>query len=67
MAVATLTTKRRVWTDAALEALPQNGHKHELLDGELIMSPVHANHGTICVRMVILLCEFVRERKLGEI
>ena len=62
MAVATLTTKRRVWTDEALEALPQNGHKHELLDGDLIMSPVHANHGTICIRISSLLFNFNEQR-----
>ena len=67
MAGATLTTKRRVWTDVELEALPQNGHKHELLDGDMIMSPVHAHHGTICVRMVLLLGEFVQKHKLGEV
>ncbi len=67
MAVATFTTKRRVWTDAELEALPQNGHKKELLDGNLIMSPVHANHGSICMRIGALLLDFVQQRKLGEV
>lgn len=67
MAVATLTTKRRVWTDEALEALPKDGHKYELLDGELIMSPVHANHGIICLRFGALLLQFVQQHKLGEV
>lgn len=67
MAVATLTTKRRVWTDAALAALPQNGHKKELLDGNLIMSPVHANHGDICIRLAILIGTFVQQNNLGKV
>lgn len=67
MAVATLTTKRRVWTDAELEALPQNGHKHELLDGNLIMSPVHANHGDICSRILILIGIHVQRHNLGKV
>lgn len=67
MAVATFIKKRRVWTDEALEALPRNGHKYELLDGNLIMSPVHANHGTICTRMIILIGTFVQQHKLGEV
>lgn len=67
MATATLSTKRKAWTDAELEALPKDGHKYELLDGELIMSPVHANHGTICMRLGSLLFNFVDERKLGEV
>ena len=67
MAVATIATKRKVWTDEALEALPKDGHKYELLDGGLIISPVHANHGIICVRMISLLSLFVQRHKLGEL
>src|SRR2546425_10286264 len=67
MAVTTLATKRKVWTDEALEALPKDGHKYELLDGGLIMSPVHANHGVICVRLISLLAIFVQRHKLGEV
>ena len=67
MAVATTATRRRVWTDEALAALPRDGHKYEMLDGDLIMSPVHANHGTVCVRLILVLGEFVRQHKLGEI
>ncbi len=50
-----------------LEALPKDGHKYELLDGELIRSPVHANHGTVCARFVSFLFNFVEERRLGEV
>jgi len=67
MAVATIATRRKVWTDEALEALPKDGHKYELLDGGLIMSPVHANHGTICMRMALLIGNFVQRHKLGEV
>ena len=31
------------------------------------MSPVHANHGTICMRMGALLFNYVERRKLGEL
>lgn len=67
MPTATSSTKRKAWADAELEALPKDGYKYELLDGELIMSPVHANHGTVCVRLVSLLFSFVEERRLGEV
>jgi Uma2 family endonuclease len=67
MAVARLTTKRRVWTEEALEALPKDGHKYELLEGNLIMSPVHASHGIICASILILLGIFVQRQKLGEV
>jgi Uma2 family endonuclease len=59
--------KRKAWTDAELEALPKDGRKYELLDGNLIMSPVHANHGTICVRLTALLFSHVQRHKLGEV
>lgn len=67
MSTATLSAKRKIWTDEELEALPKDGHKYELLDGVLIMSPVHANHGTICMRIGSLLFNFNDRRKLGEV
>jgi Uma2 family endonuclease len=66
MAAGTIST-HRAWTDEALESLPRDGHKYELLDGELTMSPVHANHGLICRRIGALLFNFVQPRKLGEV
>ena len=67
MAVAAVATKRRIWTDQELEALPRDGRKFELLDGHLIMSPVHANHGMMCMRLGALLFNFVRRHKLGQV
>jgi len=62
-----LDAGRKIWTDEALEALPKDGYKRELLDGELIMSPVHANHGAVCMRLGTRLFNFVRRQKLGEV
>ena len=67
MATATLTNKSRLWTDEELEAIPNNGHKHELLDGELIMSPVHENHGGICIQLAILVGSHVKRHALGRV
>jgi Uma2 family endonuclease len=67
MPTVALTRQNRIWTDEELEALPRDGHKYELLDGELIMSPVHANHGIICMRLGALLLNFVQRRRLGEV
>ncbi len=50
-----------------MEALPKDGHKYELLDGELIMSPVHASHGDICSRLLILVGTFIQQHNLGKI
>ena len=67
MPVAVSDQKRRVWTDDELEALPHDGHKYELLDGELIMSPVHLNHSLICIRLSRRLGNFAERRKAGEV
>ena len=31
--------KQKVWTEAELEALPEEGYLHEVVNGELVMSP----------------------------
>ena len=67
MQTAALTMTRQTWTDEKLETLPRDGHKYELLDGDLIMSPVHENHGAVCVEIITLIGAFVRRRKLGKV
>jgi Uma2 family endonuclease len=67
MVTAALTKKKRNWTDEELEALPKDGYKYELLDGELIMSPAHARHGKICVRLSAILLNFADRHKLGDV
>jgi hypothetical protein len=37
MKPAVLTAK--TWTEADLQALPEDGNLHELVDGELVVSP----------------------------
>jgi hypothetical protein len=65
--MANLTFRRtKIWTDEQLEALPHDGNNYELLDGALIMSPVPANHGIICVRLIILIGSFVQRPKIGR-
>jgi Uma2 family endonuclease len=67
MATAAPARKKRTWTDEELEALPKDGYKYELLDGELIMSPAHAQHGKICMRLGSILLTFVDRHKLGDV
>lgn len=67
MPTATISHRKRIWTDEHLEALPKDGYKRELLDGELIMSPVHANHSMVCSRLLILLGLYAQRNKLGEV
>jgi Uma2 family endonuclease len=60
------TTAHRI-TDEDLLRLPQDGWKHELVDGEIRVSPAGARHGAVAVRLTLRLRAFVVERKLGHI
>lgn len=61
-------TKPKVWTEAELQALPEDGYVHEVVNGELVMSPKNNwKHGDICVRLVIALGTFVGQRRLGAV
>jgi Uma2 family endonuclease len=66
MGTAGLATRKK-WTDERLEGLSKEGYKHEVLDGKIIMSPVHASHGAICTRLILLLGPFIHRHKMGEI
>lgn len=58
----------KVWTEAELQALPEDGYLHEVVDGELIMSPKNNwFHGRICVRLSSALETFSRLHRLGVV
>lgn len=60
------TLARKVWTDAALEALPKERGKFELIDGKLTrMSPAGLTHGAIVICIGAALQQFVRPERLG--
>jgi Uma2 family endonuclease len=58
---------KRRWTDRQLMSLPRDGRKYELLEGDLVVSPVGLTHSLICVRLVMLLGAYARRRKCGEV
>src|SRR6266550_8308868 len=61
-------TPKKVWTEAELEALPEDGFIHEVVDGELVMSPKNNwLHGRICTRLIVALGNFVTKHRLGAI
>src|SRR5438093_1195455 len=62
-----MQTAVKIWTDEELMALPKDGHKRELLQGEIIMSPAGSEHGMICVRIAAALDQHVRRHKLGAV
>ncbi|MGQ9872275.1 Uma2 family endonuclease [Leptodesmis sp.] len=69
MTIATEVTKeKKVWTDEEFMALPQDGHRYEIVDGELIdMGNSGALHGYICSLLVAALASYVLSKKLGVI
>lgn len=54
-------------TEEDLLQAPRDGRKHELVDGEIRVSPAGQRHGQVCVRLLMAIGAFVRERKLGEL
>jgi hypothetical protein len=55
-------------TEADLEALPDDGYVHELVKGELVMSPKNnCQHGDICTQLIIALRTHAKAHKLGAI
>ncbi|MBI4328190.1 MAG: Uma2 family endonuclease [Chloroflexi bacterium] len=58
---------KRFWTDNELMSLPNDGRKYELIEGELLMSPVGMTHSLICVELVALLTRFVQRKKIGAV
>jgi Uma2 family endonuclease len=61
------TTTRRVATEEDLLAMPQDGHKYELVDGEIRMSPAGDRHGVVAAQLVALLVPFVKHHRLGYV
>jgi hypothetical protein len=59
MEPAVLTSKN--WTEADLQRLPEDGYTHEVVDGELVMSPKNDFfHGSISSQLSMALREFVK-------
>jgi len=65
---AAVPQARKVWTEAEFEALPDDGYIHELVDGELVISPKNNFfHGRICIRLSTALERHATERRLGAV
>lgn len=55
------------WTSQDLLALPDDGKRYEIIDGELYMSrQPHWNHQKVCFKMGILLERWSEQTGLGE-
>jgi Uma2 family endonuclease len=61
-------TPKNLWTEADVQALPEDGCVHEIVDGELVMSPKNDFfHGDISTRLSAALLIFVRAGRLGTV
>jgi len=56
------------WTSADLEALPDNGKRYEIVDGELYMSKQpHWHHQFVCTQIVTLLNVWNKQTGAGQV
>jgi Uma2 family endonuclease len=63
-----LKTDKKVWTDEEFMALPKDGHRYEIVNGELVdMGNSGALHGYVCILLVAALANHVLPKKLGII
>jgi Uma2 family endonuclease len=66
--IAETESAKKVWTEAELQTLPDDGYLHEVVNGELVMSPKNDFfHGWICTRLSTALNNFVARKKLGVV
>lgn len=66
--IAPADVAKKAWTEAELEALPEDGFIHEVVDGELVMSPKNNfEHENIFTRLLLALANFNREHRLGVV
>lgn len=61
-------TTGQIWTDQDFMALPEDGHRYELVGGELRdMGNSGARHGYVCSLILFTLMGYVLPRKLGVV
>lgn len=62
----TISTEKKVWTDQEFMALPKNGHRYEVVNGEVLdTGNLGMEHGGIGSLLGGLLAIYVKQHKLG--
>ncbi|MGO8678745.1 MAG: Uma2 family endonuclease [Limisphaerales bacterium] len=65
---AVIEQAARIWTEAEIQALPDDGYSHEVVNGELVKSPRNiCQHELICERLNFTLESFNRLHRLGAV
>jgi Uma2 family endonuclease len=63
---AAVELAKKVWTEEELQSLPDDGFIHEVVDGELVMSPKNNfEHENICAALLTALRNFAGAHRLG--
>lgn len=62
-----METAATAWTEEELMALPKDGYKRELIEGELIMSPAGFDHEWIGARLSAHMMFFAEQHRLGVV
>ena len=58
----------RLWTYEDYCAIPDDGYRYEVIEGELYVAPApDVAHQRIIVRLLLILAPFVEEHDLGEV
>jgi Uma2 family endonuclease len=66
MRFMTVASQKKVWTDEEFMALPDDGNRYELVDGEVVdMGNSGMEHGNISAYLCGLIELYVRPKKLG--
>jgi Uma2 family endonuclease len=59
---------KKAWTEEELQSLPDDGFVHEIVDGELVMSPKNNfEHENICAALLTAMRTFAKGRQLGVV
>jgi Uma2 family endonuclease len=62
----TIASEKKIWTDEEFMALPDDGDRYEIVNGELVnMGNSGIAHGNLCAFLAGTLALYVRPRKLG--
>jgi len=61
------TTTRRIATEDDLLAMPKDGQKYELVDGEIRVSPAGDRHSAVALALGARLLAFTKTHRLGHV
>jgi Uma2 family endonuclease len=68
MMETTIPAAKKVWTEAELQTLPDNGYKYEVVDGELVLSPKNNfEHENAAADLLVAMRTFVKAHRLGAV